>query len=344
MKVAYLKEAMKIVVKDDAKIPEISDDQVLVKMEYCGVCGSDVHFYKDGRVGDVAAPPDFVLGHEVAGEVVKIGAAVKNLKVGDKVALEPGYACGKCEYCKTGRYNLCPNVIFFADPPVQGALKEYVAHPADMCFKLPENMSTEEGALVEQLAVGLHATALGGVGLGSDVLILGGGCIGLVTLLSAKARGASRIVVVDLYEKRLNMAKEMGATEVINAQKENVAERVEELLDGKGVDFVFETAGAIATIQQTPYYVKKGGTIVLVGMAAESMANYNFSQAMVKEITIKTVFRYRNLYPTAIAAISSGSIDVKKIVTNRFTFDESDLAFSTVVHDAQNVIKAVIKF
>ncbi len=344
MKVAYLKEAMKIVVKDDAKIPEISDDQVLVKMEYCGVCGSDVHFYKDGRVGDVAAPPDFVLGHEVAGEVVKIGAAVKNLKVGDKVALEPGYACGKCEYCKTGRYNLCPNVIFFADPPVQGALKEYVAHPADMCFKLPENMSTEEGALVEPLAVGLHATALGGVGLGSDVLILGGGCIGLVTLLSAKARGASRIVVVDLYEKRLNMAKEMGATEVINAQKENVAERVEELFDGKGVDFVFETAGAIATIQQTPYYVKKGGTIVLVGMAAESMANYNFSQAMVKEITIKTVFRYRNLYPTAIAAISSGSIDVKKIVTNRFTFDESDLAFSTVVHDAQNVIKAVIKF
>ncbi len=276
MKVAYLKEAMKIVVKDDAKIPEISDDQVLVKMEYCGVCGSDVHFYKDGRVGDVAAPPDFVLGHEVAGEVVKIGAAVKNLKVGDKVALEPGYACGKCEYCKTGRYNLCPNVIFFADPPVQGALKEYVAHPADMCFKLPENMSTEEGALVEPLAVGLHATALGGVGLGSDVLILGGGCIGLVTLLSAKARGASRIVVVDLYEKRLNMAKEMGATEVINAQKENVAERVEELFDGKGVDFVFETAGAIATIQQTPYYVKKGGTIVLVGMAAESMANYNF--------------------------------------------------------------------
>ena len=344
MKVAYLKEAMKIVVRDDAKIPEISDDQVLVKMEYCGVCGSDVHFYKDGRVGGVAAPPDFVLGHEVAGEVVKIGAAVKNLKVGDKVALEPGYACGKCEYCKTGRYNLCPNVIFFADPPVQGALKEYVAHPADMCFKLPENMSTEEGALVEPLAVGLHATALGGVGLGSDVLILGGGCIGLVTLLSAKARGASRIVVVDLYEKRLNMAKEMGATEVINAQKENVAERVEELFDGKGVDFVFETAGAIATIQQTPYYVKKGGTIVLVGMAAESMANYNFSQAMVKEITIKTVFRYRNLYPTAIAAISSGSIDVKKIVTNRFTFDESDLAFSTVVHDAQNVIKAVIKF
>lgn len=344
MKVAYLKEAMKIVVRDDAKIPEISDDQVLVKMEYCGVCGSDVHFYKDGRVGEVAAPPDFVLGHEVAGEVVKIGAAVKNLKVGDKVALEPGYACGKCEYCKTGRYNLCPNVIFFADPPVQGALKEYVAHPADMCFKLPENMSTEEGALVEPLAVGLHATALGGVGLGSDVLILGGGCIGLVTLLSAKARGASRIVVVDLYEKRLNMAKEMGATEVINAQKENVAERVEELFDGKGVDFVFETAGAIATIQQTPYYVKKGGTIVLVGMAAESMANYNFSQAMVKEITIKTVFRYRNLYPTAIAAISSGSIDVKKIVTNRFTFDESDLAFSTVVHDAQNVIKAVIKF
>ena len=344
MKVAYLQEAMKIVVRDDAKVPEITPEQVLVKMEYCGVCGSDVHFYKDGRVGDVKAPKDFVLGHEVAGTIVEVGSSVKDLKVGDRVALEPGYPCGKCQYCKTGRYNLCPDVVFFADPPVDGALKEYVAHPADMCFKLPDNMTTEEGALVEPLSVGLHATSLGNVGLGDEVLILGGGCIGLVTLLSAKARGASKIVVVDLYDKRLNMALELGAKAVINAKKEDVFKRVDELFEGKGVDKVFETAGAIPTIQQTPYFVKKGGTIVLVGMAAESMAEFNFSQAMVKEITIKTVFRYRNLYPTAIAAISSGSIDVKKIVTHRFSFDDSDLAFSTVVHDAQNVIKGIIKF
>ena len=344
MKVAYMKEKMHIEVRDDAQIPEPKAGEVLVKIEACGICGSDVHFYKDGRVGDVMAPEDFVLGHEVAGVVTKVGEGVKDLRAGDRVALEPGYPCGKCEYCMSGRYNLCPDVVFFADPPVEGALKEYVAHPAQMCFKLPENMTTEEGALIEPLAVGLHATGLGNVGLGDEVLILGGGCIGLVTLLSAKARGASKIVVVDLYEKRLNMAKQLGATDVIQAGTENVEERIGELFNGKGADIVFETAGAIPTIQQTPYFVKKGGTIVLVGMAAESMAEYNFSQAMKKEITIKTVFRYRNLYPTAIAAVSSGSIDVKQIVTHRFTFDESDKAFRTVVEDAKNVIKGVIQF
>ena len=344
MKVAYMKEKMHIEVRDDAQIPEPKAGEVLVKIEACGICGSDVHFYKDGRVGDVMAPEDFVLGHEVAGVVTKVGEGVKDLRAGDRVALEPGYPCGKCEYCMSGRYNLCPDVVFFADPPVEGALKEYVAHPAQMCFKLPENMTTEEGALIEPLAVGLHATGLGNVGLGDEVLILGGGCIGLVTLLSAKARGASQIVVVDLYEKRLNMAKQLGATDVIQAGTENVEERIEELFNGKGADIVFETAGAIPTIQQTPYFVKKGGTIVLVGMAAESMAEYNFSQAMKKEITIKTVYRYRNLYPTAIAAVSSGSIDVKQIVTHRFTFDESDKAFRTVVEDAKNVIKGVIQF
>ena len=344
MKVAYMKEKMHIEVRDDAQIPEPKEGEVLVKIEACGICGSDVHFYKDGRVGDVMAPEDFVLGHEVAGVVTKVGEGVKDLRAGDRVALEPGYPCGKCEYCMSGRYNLCPDVVFFADPPVEGALKEYVAHPAQMCFKLPENMTTEEGALIEPLAVGLHATGLGNVGLGDEVLILGGGCIGLVTLLSAKARGASQIVVVDLYEKRLNMAKQLGTTDVIQAGTENVEERIGELFNGKGADIVFETAGAIPTIQQTPYFVKKGGTIVLVGMAAESMAEYNFSQAMKKEITIKTVFRYRNLYPTAIAAVSSGSIDVKQIVTHRFTFDESDKAFRTVVEDAKNVIKGVIQF
>ncbi|MDO4320983.1 MAG: NAD(P)-dependent alcohol dehydrogenase [Lachnospiraceae bacterium] len=344
MKVAYLEKMKKIVIRDDAQIPEIAPDQVLVKMEYCGVCGSDVHFYKDGRVGDNFAPENFVLGHEVAGTVVKAGEDVKHLKAGDRVALEPGYACGKCNFCKTGNYNLCPGMTFFADPPVAGALKEYVAHPADYCFKLPDNMTTEEGALVEPLAVGLHATSLGKVGLGDEVLILGGGCIGLVTLLSAKARGASKIVVADLFDKRLDMALKLGATEVINAKREDVFQRVEELFGGMGADKVFETAGSPVTIKQTPFFVKRGGTIVLVGMSAESVIDYNFSQIMLKEANIKTVFRYRNLYPTAIAAISSGSIDVKQIVTHRFTFDESDLAFSTVVQDAENVIKAVIKF
>ena len=334
-------EPGKMEIADEPK-PLVTPGNALVKIEYNGICGSDVHFFKDGRVGDCVLHDKFVLGHEVSGTVVEIGEGVTNLQVGDRVALEPGYACGKCEFCKTGRYNLCPEMKFFAAPPVAGALKEYVSHPADMCFKLPDNVSTMEGALVEPLAVGLHATSLGGVSLGQSVVILGAGCIGLVTLLSAKARGAAKVIVADLHEKRLEFARQMGADETINAKEEDVLKRVHELL-GDGPDVVFETAGSPVTIAQTPWVARKGGTIVLVGMSAESEIRYNFFQAMEKEVTIKCVFRYRNLYPVAIAAISSGSINVKQIVTHEFTLDESERAFRTVVEDAQNVVKGIIK-
>lgn len=341
MKTVYLTEPGKMEIVEEP-VPKPMAGQVLVRIEYNGICGSDVHFFKDGRVGDCVLKDRFVLGHEVSGTVAELGEGVQGLDVGDRVALEPGYACGKCEFCKSGRYNLCPDVKFFAAPPVPGALQEYVVHPADMCFQLPENVSTLEGALVEPLAVGLHAAALGGIGLGQTAVILGAGCIGLVTLLSAKARGASRVVVVDLYEKRLEFARNMGADDTINATEEDVEARVRELLGG-GPDVVFETAGSPATIAQTSYLVKRGGTIVLVGMSAQSEITYNFFQIMEKEATVKCVFRYRNLYPTAIAAIAGGRINVKQIVTHEFSLEESNLAFDTVVKDAQNVVKGIIK-
>ncbi|WP_033125623.1 NAD(P)-dependent alcohol dehydrogenase [Eubacterium sp. ER2] len=341
MKVVYLTQPGKMQIEEEP-IPEVRPGNVLVKIEYNGICGSDVHFFKDGRVGDNVLKGKFVLGHEVSGTVVEVGENVSGLKIGDRVALEPGYGCGKCEFCKTGRYNLCPDMKFFAAPPVRGALQEYVSHPADMCFKLPENVSTMEGALVEPLAVGLHATGLGEIGLGQTAVILGAGCIGLVTLLAAKARGASKVVVVDLHEKRLEFARNMGADHTVNASKNDVLGCVKELLP-EGPDVVFETAGSAETIAQTPFLVKRGGIVVLVGMAAQSEITYNFFQAMEKEIRIQCVFRYRNLYPTAIAAIASGSIDVKQIVTHKFSLEESERAFSTVVDDAQNVVKAIIE-
>ena len=324
-------------------VPKPSEKEVLVKIEYCGICGSDVHYYEYGRVADYVVEGDFILGHEVAGTVVEVGSQVKSLKVGDRVALEPGIGCGKCEQCKEGKYNLCKDVIFFATPPVQGALKDYVVHPEDMCFKLPDNVSTKEGALVEPLSVGLHACRQGGVTLGNSVVILGAGCIGLCTLLSAKAFGASEIIVVDLFEKRLEFAKKMGATHVINGKEEDVIARVNELLRGKGADVVLETAGAPKTIYQTSLLAKPGGTVVLVGIAVQNDLQYNFGQVMSKELTIKSVFRYRNLYPSAIAAIWSGTIDVNQIVTHEFNFEDTKLAFDTVIADAENVVKGVIR-
>lgn len=344
MKAAYLMGAMHMEVQDGVKKPRVEPGKVVVKLEYCGVCGSDVHFYKDGGCGDIKSPDRFILGHEVAGTIVEVADDVVGLRPGDRVALEPGYPCGKCRLCRTGHYNLCKGVRFFADPPTNGALQEYVVHPADMCFKLPDNVSSMEGALVEPLAVGLYATQQGGVSLGDGIVILGCGCIGLVTLMSAKARGASKIVAVDLYPKRLEVARRLGATEVIDASKEDVEARVKGLFDGDGADIVLETAGSTRTIQQTPFLARRGGTIVLVGMSPKATVEFNFQQVMMKELQIRSVFRYRNLYPTAIAAISSGSVDVKQIVSDEFSFDESDLAFRTSVEQAANMVKAVIKF
>lgn len=338
---AYMVEP-KTMYYNEVEYPKAGANDVVVKIEYCGICGSDVHYYEYGRVGDFVVEGPFILGHEVAGTVVELGSDVRSLKVGDRVALEPGITCGHCEQCKTGKYNLCPDVAFFATPPVQGALQNFVAHPADMCFKLPDNVSTKAGALVEPLSVGLHACRQGGVSLGQSVVILGSGCIGLVTLLSAKAMGASNVIVVDLYEKRLDFAKKMGANAVINAAKEDVLERVEELLNGKGADVVIECAGAPKTVYQSTFLAKAGGTVVHTGIPVDGDQTYSFSQIMSKELTIKSVFRYRNLYPTAIAAIADGTIDVEQIVTHEFDFSQVKEAFDTVIVDAENVVKGII--
>ncbi|TCS78084.1 L-iditol 2-dehydrogenase [Muricomes intestini] len=339
---AYMEEPGTMHIRE-IEVPQPAEDEVQVKIEYCGICGSDVHYYEYGRVGDYIVDGQFILGHEVAGTITKTGDHVTSLKIGDRVALEPGIPCGKCEFCKSGKYNLCPDVRFFATPPIQGALQDYVVHPADMCFCLPDNVTTEEGALVEPLCVGLHACRQGKVEPGKTVVILGAGCIGLVTLLSAKAFGASKVIVVDLFEKRLEFAKKLGADYTVNAKEQDTVKAVKSLLGKEGADIVFETAGAPKTIYQTSLLARAGGTVVLVGIAVESDLNYNFAQVMGKELTIKSVFRYCNLYPLALSAIANGTIDVKQIVTHRFMFDDVKEAFDCVIEDAENVVKGIIE-
>ena len=199
----------------ERKIPQVKEDEVLVRLEYVGICGSDLHYYESGAIGDYVVKPPFVLGHEPGGTVVEVGKNVKHLKAGDRVALEPGKTCGHCEFCKTGRYNLCPDVVFFATPPVDGVFQEYVAHEAQLCFKLPDNVSTMEGALIEPLAVGFHAAMQGGARAGQTAVVMGAGCIGLVTMMALKAMGVSKVYAVDIMEKRLQKALELGATDVV---------------------------------------------------------------------------------------------------------------------------------
>ncbi len=324
-------------------VPEPKPKEVLIKIEYVGICGSDSHYYEFGSIGSFVVTGDFILGHECAGTVVGLGEGVTHLAVGDRVALEPGITCGQCHYCKSGKYNLCPDVEFLATPPYDGCLMQYMTFPENMCFKLPENVSTKEGALVEPLAVGMHAANQGAVGVGDSVVILGSGCIGLMTLLAAKAHGAGKVIVTDVLDKRLAIAKKLGADLVVNAAEQDVLEIARTLNGGEGPDVVFETAGSDRTIAQTPYLVRRGGRIVLVGLAGKDIVPFDFSQIMAKEASIESVFRYRNIYPAAIAAIAAGKIDVSGIVSHEFDFENTPEAFDYASHHKSDVIKAVIK-
>jgi len=325
-------------------MPELKPDQVLVKLEYVGICGSDVHYFEYGRIGDFIVNGDFILGHECAGTVTAVGNAVTTHSVGDRVALEPGATCGHCEYCTSGRYNLCPDVEFLATPPYNGCFCDYIAFPASLAFKLPPNVSTKEGALVEPLSVGLEAASIGRVKLGDSVTILGSGCIGLTTMLACKAYGASDIIVVDVIEKRLQKALELGANKVINASKEDTIAEIAKYTNNTGTDLVIETAGSLKTTQQTVDAVKRGGVIVMVGLAPEDVIPFNFAKLMGKVADVRPIFRYKNQYPIAIKAIASGKIDVSKIVTDEYDFADIGKAFEKNINDKADVVKIVIKF
>ena len=324
-------------------VPTPKADEVLVKLEYVGICGSDMHYYETGAIGGYVVKPPFVLGHEPGGTVVEVGSNVKHLKVGDKVALEPGKTCGHCEFCRQGKYNLCPDVVFFATPPVDGVFQEYVAHEAALCFKLPDNVSTLEGALIEPLAVGFHAANQGDAHAGQTAVVMGAGCIGLVSMMALKAEGVSRVYVVDVMAKRLEKALELGADGVINGKDEDAIEAVRRLTGGAGCDLVIETAGTEITTRQAVHMTKKGSTIVLVGYSKSGEITLPMSLALDKELTFKTVFRYRHIYPMAIDAVAAGRVNLKGIVTDIFDFDDIQNAMDKSVADKANIVKAVVR-
>ncbi len=324
-------------------IPQPKDNEVLVKLEYVGICGSDMHYYENGRIGNFIVKPPFVLGHEPGGTVIEVGKNVHHLKVGDRVALEPGKTCGHCEQCRSGKYNLCNDVQFFATPPVDGVFQEYVAHEADLCFKLPDNVSTMEGALIEPLAVGFHAANQGGAHIGQTAVVFGSGCIGLMAMMALNAEGVSRVYVVDIMPKRLAKAKELGATEVINSKEKNLQDEIDRLTEGRGIDLCIETAGTEITTRQAIQISKKGATIVLVGYSKTGELTLPISQCLDKELTIKTVFRYRHIYPMAIDAVASGKVNLKGVCTNIFDFNDIQNAMDSSIQDKANIVKSVVK-
>lgn len=327
----------------DAPMPEPKDDEVLLEVEYVGICGSDIHGFESGPFIPPKDPNQKIgLGHECGGTVVGVGSKVKKIKVGDRVNIEPGIPCGKCKFCLSGHYNICPDVDFLATQPnYRGALTNYITHPESLTYKLPDNMDTMEGALVEPAAVGMHAAMEADVKPGKKIVILGAGCIGLMTLQACRVMGATEIVVVDMIEKRLNMAKKLGAMETINGGKEDTVARAKEILGDLGADIVFETAGARATAAQTTKLVMRGGRIMIVGtVPGDTPVNF---LSINREVKIQTVFRYANNYPMTIEAISSGRFDVKSMVTDIYDYKDVQRAFEESLSRKSEIIKGVIK-
>jgi len=329
---------------ENRPIPEPKDDEVLLRMAAVGICGSDVHYWTEGRIGHFVVKGPMVIGHESAGVVVKCGKDVKTLKPGDRVAVEPGVPCRRCDDCKRGEYNLCKDVVFCATPPDNGNLQRYYTHAADFCYKLPDHVSLEEGALLEPLSVGVQACKRGGVTLGSKVLITGAGPIGLVNLLAAKAMGASKVIMTDMVEHRLNVAKDLGADYTITVDKnstaEELAKKVEEVL-GAQPDISIDCCGAESTIALTMLATRSGGTICIIGHGPAEV-KVPIIKAATREIDIRGVFRYANCYPMALALVASGNVNVKKLITHNFKLEQTLDAFEVAKTGAGGAIKVMI--
>lgn len=309
-------------------LPPLGPYDVRVRMKAVGICGSDVHYLRAMRCADFVVKEPMVIGHECAGVVEEVGSAVKSLIPGDRVALEPGISCWRCNHCKGGRYNLCPDMKFFATPPVHGSLAHQVVHPSDLCFKLPDDLSLEEGAMCEPLSVGIHACRRAGIGPEKNVLIMGAGPIGLVTMLAARAFGAPRIIIADVDDYRLSVAKSLGVDDFVKVST-NIQDLGEEVANirramGAEVDVTFDCAGFSKTMSTALNATSPGGKVCLVGMGHDEMT-LPLTSASAREVDVIGIFRYKDTWPLCIEFLKSGKIDVKPLITHRFGFSQEEV-------------------
>ncbi|KXL43212.1 hypothetical protein M433DRAFT_136035 [Acidomyces richmondensis BFW] len=320
---------------EDRPIPKLeSPYDVLVNVRFTGICGSDVHYWQHGAIGSFIVKAPMVLGHESSGVVAAVGDKVDSLKVGDKVAMEPGIPCRMCVRCKEGKYNLCVDMRFAATPPIDGTLAKYYALPQDFCYKLPDSMSLEEGALMEPLAVGVHITRQAGVKPGDSVIIFGAGPIGLVCSSVAKAYGANKVIAVDINEERLRFARKYAATHTVVSQKESASDSAARIIKqcdlGLGADVAIDASGAEPCIQTAIHVLRSGGSYVQGGMGKTDIT-FPIGAMGAKELNVKGSFRYNSGdYSTAISLVSSGRVSVKELITGRVKFTDAEQAFNDV--------------
>jgi L-iditol 2-dehydrogenase len=312
MRASVLLEVGKVAVLE-RPVPRPGPGEVLVRISSVGVCGSDVHYYQHGRIGDYVVDGPLVLGHEAGGRIVAVGPGVSAARVDERVAVEPGLPCRRCELCRSGRYNLCRDVRFLATPPIDGAFCEFLVVAADFAFAVPDSVSDDAAALIEPLSVGLWACQKAGVGAGSRVLVTGAGPIGLIVLQVARALGAGWIRVSDIDQQRRETALRYGASEVVDPTIVGESEQTP-------VDCFIDCSGAAAAVKAGIREVSPGGSVVLVGMGSdEVILPIPFIQN--RELTVTGTFRYANTYPAAVSLAASGVVDLDGLVTRHVDLD-----------------------
>lgn len=342
MKVAKLYGARDVRI-EQAPTPEPGPGEVALKVKAVGICGSDVHYYKEGGIGDATVEQPLIWGHEFSAEIADLGTGVTSLHVGQAVAVDPARPCGHCEFCLEGKSNLCPEVVFAGSPGVDGAMSEYMVYPAKYCYPLPENLDYANGAILEPLGVAIHAVDLGKIRVGEMVAVLGCGPIGLLTIQVARVAGASRIFATEPLDYRLEAAKRAGATDTYNPKQQNIVEAILKATNGRGVDVVFECAGAQETVDEAMRIAKPGGTVVLVGIPSVDTTTFTASVARRKGLNIKMSRRMKEVYPRAMALAARGMVDLRSIITHRLPIERAAEAFALLEHYRDNVIKVIIE-
>jgi L-iditol 2-dehydrogenase len=323
-------------------VPAPAPGEVLLQIAAVGVCGSDVHYYLEGRIGSQVVSDPIVMGHEFSGRVAALGAGVRGLEIGQLVAVDPAIPCGECEQCLTGHPNLCPTVRFCGTPPVNGVFAEYACMPAVNCFALPETLSPVDAALLEPLGVALHAVNLSHIKPGDTVAILGAGPIGLLTAAVARLSGAAAVWMSDPLGYRREFARGYAADAVFDPRGQDVAAEIAQLTHGRGVDLVFEAAGAPETPQQAAEIVRPGGKLILAGIPADDRYTLRASTVRRKGLTLKLVRRMKHTYPRAIQLVYRGKVSLRPLVTHTLPLSQVGLAMELISHYQDEVIKAVI--
>lgn len=312
-------------------VPAPAPDQVIVRVNAVGICGSDVHYFHEGRIGDFVVEEPLVLGHEAGGTIVAVGADIDDSRLGERVSIEPQRPCRVCEFCRSGRYNLCPQIEFYATPPINGAFAEYVAIQGDFAYAVPDSVSDDAAALMEPLSVAIAAVQKAGVRPGSRVLITGAGPIGIVTAQTARAFGATEIVISDPMAERREVALRFGATEAVDPAAGPL---------GSGYDSFVDASGSPVAVKQGISALKPGGVAVLVGMGADEIA-LPVSTIQNRELVVTGIFRYANTWPTAIELVSSGAVDLDALVTGTFGIAEVREALDSAAQPS--MLKSIVR-